>query len=205
VYWIEVSGYQLPRRYGGHPALEFCNTWAGWGEPPAPNREWLKDYDRFAVWAGHVELLPPETVARLRRSPSPAVLARAREFRSALYAVLTEGDPAGFAVVAALAHRAAARARLVDGEINGEANGEVNGEPVARWELPVTPELPLLAVARSAAELLCSDDRRFVRACPGHDCGWLFLDRRGRRRWCSMDSCGNRAKVRAHAARVRES
>ncbi|MGW5195753.1 CGNR zinc finger domain-containing protein, partial [Kribbella sp. NPDC004138] len=43
-------------------------------------------------------------------------------------------------------------------------------------------------------------DRAHVRTCPS--CGWLFLDPRGRRRWCSMATCGNRAKVRAHAART---
>src|SRR6478736_4345946 len=40
-----------------------------------------------------------------------------------------------------------------------------------------------------------------VHACPGNDCGWLFLDPRNRRRWCSMAVCGNRAKARAHARR----
>jgi hypothetical protein len=39
--------------------------------------------------------------------------------------------------------------------------------------------------------------------CPGDDCGWVFLDHRGRRRWCSMQSCGNRAKVSAFAQRRR--
>jgi predicted RNA-binding Zn ribbon-like protein len=35
-----------------------------------------------------------------------------------------------------------------------------------------------------------------VRECAGEDCGALFLDtsRPGTRRWCSMDTCGNRAK-----------
>ncbi|MFH9585335.1 CGNR zinc finger domain-containing protein [Streptomyces luteogriseus] len=33
--------------------------------------------------------------------------------------------------------------------------------------------------------------RRFtVRRCPGQDCGWLFLDESGRRRWCSLVTCG---------------
>ncbi|HET7305552.1 MAG TPA: CGNR zinc finger domain-containing protein [Segeticoccus sp.] len=40
-------------------------------------------------------------------------------------------------------------------------------------------------------------------ACPGDDCGWLFLNPGGRRRWCSMSPCGNRAKVAAHARRHR--
>lgn len=35
-------------------------------------------------------------------------------------------------------------------------------------------------------------------ACPA--CGWMFYDttRGGRRKWCSMSTCGNRAKVRQH-------
>jgi predicted RNA-binding Zn ribbon-like protein len=61
----------------------------------------------------------------------------------------------------------------------------------------------VLTVALAAAQLLTSPEAATVSACPGRDCGWLFLDRRGRRRWCSMDSCGNRAKVAAHARRQR--
>ncbi|TIU06903.1 MAG: CGNR zinc finger domain-containing protein, partial [Mesorhizobium sp.] len=35
-------------------------------------------------------------------------------------------------------------------------------------------------------------------SCPR--CGWLFLDtsRGGKRRWCSMRTCGNREKVSRH-------
>ncbi|MFE7130281.1 CGNR zinc finger domain-containing protein [Streptomyces sp. NPDC057638] len=42
-----------------------------------------------------------------------------------------------------------------------------------------------------------------VRVCAAHDCQLLFADtsRPGRRRWCSMERCGNREKVRAHRAR----
>ena len=43
-----------------------------------------------------------------------------------------------------------------------------------------------------------------VRACPGEDCGWLFYDATGRRRWCSMASCGTRHKVRRFRARQRD-
>jgi len=54
-----------------------------------------------------------------------------------------------------------------------------------------------LAVAADAAALLADPARLArVRRCPGHDCGWLFLDLSGRRRWCSMDTCGSRAKMR---------
>jgi predicted RNA-binding Zn ribbon-like protein len=54
------------------------------------------------------------------------------------------------------------------------------------------------AVVRSAVTLLTSDDMRKVRECGGDKCSWLFVDssRNGRRRWCDMRACGNRAKVR---------
>jgi predicted RNA-binding Zn ribbon-like protein len=68
----------------------------------------------------------------------------------------------------------------------------------------VSVAMPLLAVARSAAELLCEPDRPRVGRCPGTDCGWLFVDRQGHRRWCTMSICGNRAKARAHARRRRD-
>jgi len=62
---------------------------------------------------------------------------------------------------------------------------------------------PLRPVVRSAAELLTSDLVDRVRECHGDDCTWLFLDqsRNRSRRWCSMESCGNRAKVRRHYRR----
>ena len=45
-----------------------------------------------------------------------------------------------------------------------------------------------------------------VRRCANPECGWLFLDdsRAGKRRWCSMSACGNRAKARRHYHKSRE-
>ncbi|HKN11149.1 MAG TPA: CGNR zinc finger domain-containing protein, partial [Pseudomonadota bacterium] len=44
-----------------------------------------------------------------------------------------------------------------------------------------------------------------VKACEGHACTLMFVDRtRGRaRRWCSMAACGNRAKQAAHRNRLK--
>ena len=43
-----------------------------------------------------------------------------------------------------------------------------------------------------------------IRRCASDDCRLVFFDesRAGSRRWCSMQKCGNRAKVRAHRARA---
>jgi len=45
------------------------------------------------------------------------------------------------------------------------------------------------------------DDR--VRICANDTCRWIFYDesRSGRRRWCDMVTCGNRAKARRHRER----
>ncbi|MEU1812478.1 CGNR zinc finger domain-containing protein [Micromonospora sp. WMMD1076] len=199
MHWVNVEGYPMPIPVGGHPALELCNTWAGWAAPPSPDRDWLRDYDRLAVWAGHVGLLAPAIVGRLReasrRRPSAAgeVLAETRELRTALHDVLLDpDDTAAFRRVAGPAREAAAASVL-----------ETGPDGIAHWTLPDDAglRLPLLAGARAAADLLTSAARTEVRACPAADCGWLFLDPRGRRRWCSMATCGNRAKVRAYAAR----
>jgi hypothetical protein len=42
-----------------------------------------------------------------------------------------------------------------------------------------------------------------MKACRADDCRWAFLDtsKNRSRAWCSMDSCGNRAKVHAYRRR----
>lgn len=40
-----------------------------------------------------------------------------------------------------------------------------------------------------------------IRQCDHPDCVLYFFDPTGRRRWCSMAGCGNRAKARRHHAR----
>lgn len=61
----------------------------------------------------------------------------------------------------------------------------------------------LWPVARDAAELLVGQDPARIRLCAAPACERLFLDRSkaGRRRWCQMGTCGNRAKARRFARR----
>jgi predicted RNA-binding Zn ribbon-like protein len=63
----------------------------------------------------------------------------------------------------------------------------------------------LWPVARSAADLLTSDELTRTRECGGPACTWLFMDtsKNRSRRWCAMKGCGNRAKSRRHYERKR--
>ncbi|GAA1811158.1 CGNR zinc finger domain-containing protein [Agromyces neolithicus] len=63
----------------------------------------------------------------------------------------------------------------------------------------------LSTIARDAVDLFAPANAGRIRVCSGDDCGMVYLDtsRAATRRWCSMQRCGNRAKVRAHRARKR--
>jgi predicted RNA-binding Zn ribbon-like protein len=64
----------------------------------------------------------------------------------------------------------------------------------------------LSVLAREAVELFAVDPTDRIRECAAEDCDLIFYDesRSNNRRWCSMQRCGNRAKVRAHRAAHRE-
>jgi len=194
---VVVDGLVVPLAITEDPALNFCNTRAGWGAP-AP-KEYLHTHAHFAVWAGHIGLLTPAVAARQRHlgeaAPEAArsVVTRAVALRSALYAALLgTASKQDWATVNAEVRAAAAAATLSAG-------------PPATWCFPdeSTVEQPLHLVAWAAMTLLTGPDATSVTACPGVGCGWVFADPRGRRRWCSMAWCGNRNKARRHAERRR--
>ena len=195
---------RLPRLLGGVLALDFINT----VDPrhAALRSEYIPDYAAFAEWAAYAGAVEPPMADRLRRAASTqtrsakAVHRRALALREASYR----------AIAAHLHSRQASGADLgsVSHEIAKARAGERLQHDGRSFSLghfaPSEPlETPLRAVALSIGELLVSVDLSRVRECPGEDgCGWLFLDasRNGGRRWCSMQVCGNRAKVRRHQA-----
>jgi len=71
------------------------------------------------------------------------------------------------------------------------------------WFEPRQPEDLLAPLAHSTATLFANLDRSRVRKCD--QCVLHFHDtsKKGTRRWCSMQLCGNRLKVAAYAARQR--
>ena len=62
----------------------------------------------------------------------------------------------------------------------------------------------LWPILKSTAELLTSKELKRVGQCADdRGCGYLFYDtsKNHSRRWCSMESCGNRAKAKRHYQR----
>jgi predicted RNA-binding Zn ribbon-like protein len=66
----------------------------------------------------------------------------------------------------------------------------------------IAPSAPaaLSTIARDAVDLFGGSLAARIRVCAAENCGLLLIDtsRPGSRRWCSMEVCGNRAKVRTH-------
>jgi len=158
-------------------------------------------YDHLVAWARDAGLVENAAAARLHHDaacdPAAAArqLGRARSLRRALYGACTgrhDGDP--WTAVGREARAAATHAELCHGR-----------PPGRRWSVSAEVGLarPVLEIAREAGALLGTIELADVRQCPGLGCGWLFLDPSGRRRWCTMEVCGNRAKVRRHADRAR--
>ena len=60
------------------------------------------------------------------------------------------------------------------------------------------------AVAVAIAEAAVGGTWARLKSCPGHLCGWAFYDRSasGQSRWCSMQLCGSRSKMRAYRGRL---
>ncbi|MFD7731375.1 CGNR zinc finger domain-containing protein [Kitasatospora phosalacinea] len=148
----------------------------------ATPRERLTDPGRLELWLHAAGLGVPGV--------SPAELLDALALREAVYraglavAATRPPDPADAAVLNAAAAAGRPTPRLERG--------------IALWHLggeaPVADALGVLAA--DAVHLLGGPDRSRVKACEGPGCAGLFLDtsRGTNRRWCSMNTCGNRVK-----------
>jgi predicted RNA-binding Zn ribbon-like protein len=75
------------------------------------------------------------------------------------------------------------------------------------WPLsaPSTAREALGRVARAAVETLSGARRTELQQCADAECGLLFLDATGRRRWCAAEVCGVRNRVRSHRERAKSS
>ncbi len=122
-----------------------------------------------------------------------ADLDRARELRSLLRDALARTG-----LDDTLPHRADAALRAFPVRMRLSATGHVELAPEDDGVPGALATLLTVAVRRGADG---SWDR--MRACAAPDCRWVFYDdsRNGAGRWCSMSSCGNRAKTTRYRAR----
>ncbi|MEV4617393.1 CGNR zinc finger domain-containing protein [Asanoa sp. NPDC049573] len=141
-------------------------------------------------------LSAPPLGAVLTVPVSPADLTAARTLRQAIWEAAharAAGQPLPTAAVAAI-NRAARAAPL---------QPALTTDTTATWAPPVRATQALSTMAREMIELLSGPLADRIRECASDNCPLVFVDssRPGARRWCSMERCGNRHKLRALRAR----
>jgi len=191
------------RLVGGELFLDFANTLNGHAR--LPHHEYLHDYRDTVLWGRHAGVLPLNEARDLlheaARRPARAqiIYSRGLELRETIFRIfasLSGGnrvDRSDLERLNAAWREGQAHARLVV-----SSSGFTLG-----WDDEPCLERLLRAVAASAIHLLASPQACQVRSCAGTRCDWLFVDasRNHLRRWCSMDECGNRAKMQRRQAR----
>lgn len=210
---------------GGTLCLDFANTWS---DRERPEKEYLRSYRDFLDFALQAGIVTEREATDLARragddEPGATALAVVRTLREAIYGLfsaLAAGEwPAeeDLSRLNAVLPEALSGLRVEPLHADLRTTGGSKRRPYTRsgasdlrfaWTRSDAADslvAPLRPIVRSAAELLTSDRVDRVRECHGDDCTWLFLDqsRNRSRRWCSMESCGNRAKVRRHYRRQR--
>ncbi len=190
----------------GDLSLDFANT-KNWHASKKPVEE-LTSYADLITWGEEAGLVTPEFASRLRQveseRPREALLLydHAIQVREAIYRIFSrlyarqpilESD---LEILNSVVRKAMGNLHLApnEGKFNWRWAEEIDSSDRILW-----------SVARAAAELLTSDKAGRVRECEDdRGCGFLFIDqtKNHSRRWCSMDSCGNRAKAKRHYSRV---
>lgn len=188
---------------GNQLALDFLNT------RPLQNGELvelLPDFAALLRWLSAAGVLTARQAAALRRGGKdtqrvPAAFDAALHLREALRKeILTweAGAPLHTSMIEELNRWTAAhprRTRLM------ATRDSLLREP---WFPMEEPEDVLGPLADSAAALFADVERERVRMCGQCVLHYYDTSRKGTRRWCSMQLCGNRAKVAAYAARQRD-
>lgn len=183
--------------------LDFVNT-----DTAARGTDALHDFRRFAHWLGAARVLDAERASSLARraaqqpSGALAVLSDARRVRSVLRTLAERGDAAPSVRLDTLAeiNRVLGRSagtRRVDLQPDGT---------FARTFVAVGDAFAglLIPMVESAANALILGELTRVRRCADSRCGRVFQDetKNGRRRWCDMATCGNRAKAARHRMKL---
>ncbi len=184
--------------------LDFVNSETG-----LRNRDALRDFETLVRWLEVASVLDGERAGNIRRraeqqpAGAAAALIDAKRVRAALRVLAERG--------------------MVSERIRMDCLNEINrvlGRSAGTRRVDQRPDgtfmrsfVPVgdafaglvIPIVESAADALISGELVRVRRCGDGRCQRVFFDttKNGRRRWCDMATCGNRAKAARHREKVR--
>ena len=184
-----------------HPALDLLNTTPMVDGQPS---EQLTSFGELADFLAATNLIARDDAAHVRKTwpKSESTLARARAIRELLRRVVTQIGGGGTASGPDLAKLNAELRDASAGEY-AEVRSNDDGYALRHRLRRDTPADVLAPLVRTIAAFLTESNLEHVRQCEDPACTLYFLDtsKNHRRRWCSMELCGNRNKVEAYRAR----
>ena len=154
-------------------------------------RDLLGTAPEAAAWLAAAGLLPPGSVLT---APQQAALLDLREATRQVLSGHTHRRDEPAAASRLTMALAPCRLTLAVDPDGGVRLVSADHDPFSRVIGGIAAAIAEAATAGTWARLKC---------CPGRRCGWAFYDRSAssRSRWCSMQICGARAKMRAYRDR----
>ena len=169
----------------------------------------LKDFETMVRWLEAASVLDAERAGGIRRraqqqpAGAAAALVDARRVRAALRGLAERGP---------MSERVRAEGLAEINRVLGRSAGtrRVDLRPdgtFIRSFVPVGDAFAglVIPVVESAADALILGELTRVRRCADPRCQRVFFDntKNGRRRWCDMATCGNRAKAARHREKLK--
>jgi predicted RNA-binding Zn ribbon-like protein len=188
---------------GNQLVLDFLNTRPVQNGEPS---ELLRDFSALLRWFQAADLLSSREAGTLQRRWGRSANAQStteaiRQLREKLRMEILAWEQSG-----SVQHSTLDELNKLMAEHPMRIRLRTNGKSFATeiWFQPHEPEDLFAPLAHNAATLFATVDRKRVRKCA--QCVLHFHDtsKKGTRRWCSMQLCGNRLKVAAYAARRRQ-
>ena len=178
---------------GNRSCLYFVNTVNRL--PSTGPDEFLADEDALSAWARRLDL--PTS-----KSDTNDLLEKALFLREALYRIF-------YAVAHSdqVPENDLETLKMFYLDALEQARLELSGSEFVWNVAEKFPYALLHTLAFDAMELLQSELIERVRYCQNEECNWLFLDtsRSRTKRWCSVQGCGNRMRVRRFTQKQRRS
>lgn len=190
----------------GNLVLDFANT-AEFHASEQPD-EMLETYSDLVSWSLNAGLVSKSAARDLQdktnQNPQEAskALRQALAIRETIYRLFSavahgeKADDSDFSRFNRYLNEAYAKSQISPSD---------DGLPWTWQNSETSLDRMLWPILREAANLITSQDIKRVGECADdRGCGYLYLDtsRNHSRRWCSMESCGNRAKAQRHYQKI---
>jgi predicted RNA-binding Zn ribbon-like protein len=201
--WLDFVNTEPAPMGGRYPRAQLADV----ADVPVRGDDALRDFETFVAWLESAAVLDFERAQGIRRralqqpSGAAATLVDARRVRATLRVLAERGTAA-----AQVRFEALSEINRVLGRSAGTRRVELRTDgSYARAFVPVGDAFAglMIPIVESAADAMILGELGRVRRCADSRCPRVFFDRtkNGRRRWCDMSTCGNRAKAARHRAR----